>query len=105
MLQVEHGRRSSGAEFFEDGGKHHGAEAEGIAGDDDECELPCEAAARESVVEAGMRDGWRILAADCVIEEVERRDYQNSPDCGDPENDLGEFHEGLVGIGLRKNEL
>ena len=97
MLQVENSLRRSEAEFFEDRWEHHGAEAERICCDDDERELPGESASDETVIEAGMRDGRRILAANRVIEELQRSDNQDSPDGGDPENDLGEFHAHLGG--------
>lgn len=96
MLQIEDDEGCDEAEFFEDRGNHHGTEADGIGGDYQEGELPGESAADETIIEAGMGYGGRVLAADGVEEEVKWREDQNTPDKSDPESDLGEFHEGIL---------
>jgi hypothetical protein len=44
-----------------------------------------------------MRYDWRSLGANVVEKEVERSYEEKTPDAGDVENDLGEFHAGLRG--------
>ena len=62
MLQIESRQGSAVAEFFDDGRNHHRVEAHRVARDDEKCKLPSQAGAEESVVEAGVRDGWGIVA-------------------------------------------
>src|ERR1700722_14897606 len=71
VLQIERDQRYPVGKLFEYGREHHGAEADGIAGDDREGELPSEASADEPVVEGGVRDRRRVLAADQGEHEVE----------------------------------
>src|SRR5579863_3416366 len=99
MLEVENGEGRAVAELFEQGRDHHGAEAHRVAGDYEEGGLPGEGNADEAVVEGGVRDGWRVLAADCVEHEIERREDEDAPEGGDPEDDFGEFHGVASGTG------
>src|ERR1700722_16603941 len=92
VLQIERDQRYPVGKLFEYGREHHVAEADGIAGDDREGELPSEASADEPVVEGGVSDRRRVLAADQVEHEVEGCEDEDAPDGGDPEKDFGEFH-------------
>jgi len=92
MLQKKDDLGGSETEFLEDGREHKRAEANRIGRDHHEGELPGESASHEAVEETGMRNGRRVLAADGVIQKVERSDDENAVDGGDPERDFGEFH-------------
>ena len=78
--------------FFEDGGDHQGAIAGRICGDETEGDLPSQGAAYEAVIEAWVRDGWRIFLTDEVKHKIERRDDQQAPDAGNPKDNFCEFH-------------
>lgn len=92
MLRDENDDRNGVSEFFEDGGNHDGAKADGIGCDQQKRDLPDEGETGEAVIESGMRDRRRILRADALEKEVERRDEEQSPDAGDREDDFCEFH-------------
>lgn len=92
MLPIERAQGEGINEFFQNRRQHHQAKADRIASDDQECELPGKASAEESVVEAGMRDRRRILAADGVEHEVERSEDEQTPDERNVESDFSEFH-------------
>ena len=53
VLEIEYGLRGGEAEFLQHRRNDHRPEAHRISRDDDECKLPGEGAADESVVEAG----------------------------------------------------
>ena len=92
VLQDEKEDGGSVGKFFDYGGNHHGTEAHRIGGDDAESDLPGERESDEAVIEAGVSDGRGILAADEVEHEVQGKNYEETPDACDPENDFGEFH-------------
>src|SRR5271156_6143942 len=92
MLQVERDEGSASAKLFDHGRNHHRAEAYRVSGNHEEYDLEGEAHTDEAIVERGMRDGWRILAADQIEDKIQRRQRQNAPDGGDPEYYFGEFH-------------
>src|SRR5579863_972297 len=92
MLEIENDERRSVTELLQHGGNHHGTIADGVASDYQECELPCQPQSDETVIESGMRDGGRVVAANHVEHEIEGREDDNAPDESDPENDLGESH-------------
>src|SRR3984957_14372508 len=102
MLQIESRQGSAVAEFFDDGRNHHRVEAHRVASDDEKCKLPSQAGAEESVVEAGVRDGWGIVAADDLEHKEERRENEKAPDAGDPENCFSEFHGLTLGAGKHR---
>ncbi len=89
VLQVQRSQGNEVGKLFEDGGKHHEAEADGIECDDNKGKLPGESEADEAVVKGGVGDGWRVIAADQVEYEVKRSEDQNAPDGGDPESEFG----------------
>jgi hypothetical protein len=92
VLQYENEDGWSVGKFFDHGRNHHGTKTSWISGDDAESDLPGECESDEAVIEAGVRDGRRILAADEIKHEVQGNNYKETPDACDPENDFGEFH-------------
>src|SRR5690242_7361090 len=97
MLHKQNGLGRGEAELLEHRGDHHCAEAYRVSRDDHERKLPGECTTDESVIKPGMCNGRRILAADRVVEEVERGEDKDAPYRGNPENYLGEFHAHLGG--------
>src|ERR1700694_3546071 len=91
-LQVEHKKGCAITKLLHHRWDHHRPEADRVAGDEKEDDLKCEPYADETVIEAGMSDGRRILAPDRVKHKIERREDQKAPDAGNPENNPGEFH-------------
>jgi hypothetical protein len=92
VLDIEDGEGRGIGEFFEDGRKHHGAEADGITGDNEENELKGEGDGGESVVEGGVGDRRRVFLTDDFEQEEQGREDEDAPDKGDVEDDAGEGH-------------
>src|ERR1700722_16987037 len=90
LLREEHKQSDAVDEFLQHRGNHHGPKAYWIGGDYKERDLPYQRRPDEAVVETGMRERRRILAADQVEHEVKWREDEESPDCCNPEDDLGE---------------
>ncbi len=80
------------AEFFENADEHKRPIARGISGDNEKDKLPGEGDSGETVKEKRMCDRRRILHANFVEDEKQRRDDKDAPDGGDVEEDFGEFH-------------
>jgi hypothetical protein len=59
-------------------------------------DLPGQRRSNESVKKTRVGDGRRIVAADKVKHEVQRRNGQHTPDCRNPECSLGKFHWALL---------
>jgi hypothetical protein len=74
---------------------HERTKTNGVGGDDQERNLPGEADSDEAVVKRGMRDRRRVLPANHIEHEIQRSEYQHTPDASTPENNLREFHLGL----------
>ena len=91
-LQDQSYHGDSVGRFFKHGRNHQRAEAHRVRGDVAERDLPSQGHTHEPVEESGMRDGGRILLADEVKQEIERRDDGQAPDACDPEDDFREFH-------------
>src|SRR3954471_7278082 len=87
-IEHEHGRDVE--DLLENGGDHDDAIARRIGGDDEERELPYQGHTDETVVQIGVRDWWRVSAADGVEREEQGRHDQDAPDAGYPEHDAGE---------------
>src|ERR1700677_3062936 len=92
MLKIEHDESRSSAELLDHRWNHHWPQADRIARDHQECNLKGQTDADKTVVEAGMRDRRRVLTADQVKHEIQRRENQHAPNAGDQESDLCEFH-------------
>lgn len=92
MLQNQGNDSDSVCEFLDDGGNHQGTEPHGIGADEEKGDLPGEGGPDETVEEAGMSDGRRILCADQIEHKIEGSDNEQAPDTGDVEDDLGKSH-------------
>ncbi len=92
ILQKKHEQGSAVAELLKDGWNHHGSESHGIFRDYEECDLEGQSHADETVIERGVGDGRRIVAADHIEDEIKRCEDQHTPNARDPKYDLGEFH-------------
>src|ERR1700693_2027201 len=92
VLQIKHEEGSPIPELFDHSRNHHQPETHRIPRDHQKCHLPCQAHADESVIEARMRDGRRILPPDHIKQEIKRCKDQNAPDAGNPEHNFGNFH-------------
>ena len=98
VLQYENEDGGSVGKFFDHGRNHHGTESSWVSGDDAEGNLPGECESDESIIEAGVSDGRGIFAADEIEHEVQGKNYKETPDASNPENDFGEFHGTLPEI-------
>ena len=68
--------------------------AQRVSRDEEKRNLPSQGGRYKSVKKSGMGDRRRIISADQVKHEVERRDDQDAPNARDPENDLCKSHDG-----------
>src|SRR5579859_5332177 len=93
LLGHEKDDRDGPDQLFEDGGDHDGAEADGVAGDEDKGQLPDKREAGKTVIEGRMCNRRRVLFANRVEQEIEGRNDEEAPDTGDPEHNFGKFHE------------
>jgi len=91
-LRVENDQGDAVAEFLDYGCGDDRPKARGIGRDDQKGKLPGKPGADETVIKSRMGDPWRILGADEIEHEIKRSEDQKSPNGGDPENSLGEFH-------------
>jgi hypothetical protein len=92
ILQIEHDQGSAVTKLLEHGRNHHRAEARGVSGNHEECDLEGQPHTDEAIVKRGMSDGRGILASDQIEYEIQRREHQDAPNGSDPKYDLGEFH-------------
>src|SRR5215470_5750656 len=95
MLQVKHDDGDAKAEFFQNGRDHHRAQTHWIVGNEYKCNLPGQRHSSKAVIEPGMGDRGRILLADLVKNEIQRRNCHQAINSGDPKNDFGKFHKRL----------
>src|SRR4030095_1076011 len=93
LLENQGQDRNKESQFLENGWNHKGAEAKGIGGDEDECDLPDQSHASEPVKKDWMGDRRRIVPANQIEHEIERSDDEKAPDARNPEDDFCEFHE------------
>ena len=91
-LREEDKHGNAETELLENGRDHQGTKAQGVPGDEHKRDLPRQRDAHESIEKPRMRDGRRIIAADPVEHEVQRRDDQESPNGRDPKHNLRKFH-------------
>src|SRR5262249_14052073 len=92
VLRIQNECGNEIAQFFEDAHEHQRSEADRIRRNDEKNELPGQRDSRKSVIKERMRDRRRILLANLVEDEKQRRQDQNAPDAGDVEKNFGEFH-------------
>src|SRR5262249_6281996 len=92
LLQVECKNCNPISEFLDDRCDHDRSKAYGISGDDEKRNLPRQCCRDKAIVEAGMRDRWRISASDEIENEKQRGDYQHAPNASYQEDNLCEFH-------------
>src|SRR5580698_8380357 len=91
-LRVENDQRDAVAKFLDYGCGNDRPKARGIGRDDQKGKLPRNPSADETVIKSRMGNRWRILRADEIEHEIKRSEDQKSPNSGDPENSLSEFH-------------
>lgn len=65
-----------------------------VSRDEEKHNLPGQRRSCKSVKKSGMGDWRRIIAADQIKHEVKRRDDQDAPNAGNPENDFRKSHSG-----------
>lgn len=92
MLPIEREQGNAVPELLNHGRNHHGPQAHRVPRDHYKYNLKREADANEAVIKSGMGDRGRILPPDHVKHEIKRSKYQDAPNSGNPENNLGEFH-------------
>src|SRR5947207_1803651 len=94
-LHVQGGEAADVHEFLQHGRDHHRVETFRITSDGEECDLPRSGYSDEAVVEVGMRNRWRVLAADEIEHEIQRRQHHESPHARADEYRLRESHSNL----------
>jgi hypothetical protein len=75
-------------DFFENGRNHQRPKAHWVGRDEDKGDLSRQGDARESIEEAWMRDGRRIIAPDERKHKVKRCEDQQSPNSRNPKYNL-----------------